>query len=137
MQRVPPWAGLMLLAGCSLGEPEVEFVATPLTAAEADAWSQAGIRSAHHEITVRRIIEVAGPCRVFDADAVRMTDEVTLRVSARLDEEDCEAPDAQRFGYLAVIRGLKPGRYQLRVLHAYADPRRRSEVVLEHPVMVE
>ena len=132
----PGTACLLLLAACSERPLEVEFAETPLTATEMAAWSRAGIRSAHQEITVRRTMETASWCRDLEADAVRTGSDVTLRVKASETQDKCP-PGEGLWGYVAEIHGLKRGRYNLRVVHTFADPRRPSEVVLTHPVVVE
>lgn len=129
-------ACLLLLGACAEESLEVEFAEAPLTPAELAAWSRAGVRSAHQEITVRRTITTPSWCRDLEADAVRTGNDVTLRVKASETREECP-PGEGLWGYLAEIRGLRRGRYNLRVVHTFADPRRASEVVLTHPIVVE
>jgi hypothetical protein len=136
MRMRPGAACLLLLAACSDPPLEVEFAETPLTVAEKAAWSRAGVRSAHQEITVRRTITTPSWCRDLEADAIRTGSDVTLRVKASETQDECP-PGEGLWGYVAEIRGLKRGRYNLRVIHTFADPRRPSEVVLAHPILVE
>lgn len=125
------------LPACS-AEPEVEFVETPLSAQEWDAWSHAGVQSAHQEITIRRTMRTPSACRTLDAGVVRVGDEITLRVMAQeAEEDDCDPGREGLFGYLAVIRGLRPGSYDLRVVHVFATPGRPTEEALRHRVLVE
>ncbi|HEV2148897.1 MAG TPA: hypothetical protein VGR37_15940 [Longimicrobiaceae bacterium] len=127
---------VLLTAAACRPAPEVEFVATPLSPAEVEAWSAAAIRSAHHEITVRRTITTGSWCRTLNADAVRTGSEITLRVVAREAGDDCP-PGEGTWGYMAIIRDLPSGRYDLRVVHTFATPGRPSRLVLRHPVLVE
>lgn len=127
---------LVLAASCARSEPEVEFVATALTEAEWESWSRAGIKSAHHEITVRRTMRTPSWCRHLDATVLRTTSELVLRITSEETDDPCPAGEGL-WGYMALIRNLDPGRYQLRVVHTYADDRRPSEVVLRHQVVVE
>lgn len=127
---------VLALAACAAPALEVEFAETPLTSAEVAAWSRAGVRSAHHEVTVRRTMRTPSWCRDLEADAVRTGSDVTLRVKSTATSGECP-PGEATWGYVAEIRGLAPGRYNLRVLHTYDDARRSPEVVLTHPVLVE
>ena len=127
---------LLLLGACAEQPLEVEFAETPLTAGEMAGWSAAGVRSAHHEISVRRTIVTPSWCRDFEADVVRTASDVTLRIHALETQEDCP-PGEGMWGYLAEIRGLKRGRYNLRVVHTFVDRQRPSELVLTHPIVVE
>lgn len=129
-------ATLLLMSACSERRLEVEFAETALTAEEMALWSRAGIRSAHDEISVRRTMRTPSWCRDLEAEAVRVGNEVTLRVMAIETDDDCP-PGEGLWAYVAEIRGLRRGEYTLRVVHTYADPRRPSEVVLKHPVVVE
>lgn len=130
------FACVLALAACSEPALEVEFAETPLTPAELAAWSRAGVRSAHQEITVRRTMTTPSWCRDLEADAVRTGSDVTLRVKAVQTEDACP-PGEGTWGYVAEVRGLPRGRYNLRVVHTYVDSRRPAEVVLTHPVLVE
>jgi hypothetical protein len=137
MSRYFTIAGLMLMS-CTASRPEVEFVATPLSADEWRTWSQAGVQSAHQEITIRRTIRTPSACRTLDAAVAQVGDEVTLRVMARKTEGNgCNPAEEGLFGYIAVVRGLRPGRYDLRVVHVFADPKRPAQEVLRHSVLVE
>lgn len=127
--------GLLSLGACTAQSPEVEFAETPITSAEVGAWSAVTVRSAHREISVRRTITTSSWCRDLEADVVQAGSDVVLRVSATATEEECP-PGEGLWGYLAEIRGLPPGRYNLRVVHNFADRRRPSEVVLNQPVAV-
>lgn len=127
---------LSLLAACTSAEPEVEFVATPLSPVEWESWSHAGVRSAHHEITVRRTIRTPTWCRELDASSVLTGSDLVLRVAATEDEGPCP-PGEGLWGYMAVVRNLRSGRYNLRVVHTDAAGGKRPEVVLRHQVLVE
>lgn len=134
--RAATLLAIALAPACDERAPEVEFAATALTPAEWDTWEQAGIKSAHHEITVRRTMRTPSWCRHLDATGVRSGNELTLRVMATKVEEECP-PGEGLWGYLAVIKDLPSGRYDLRVVHTYATPGRSAETVLRHPVLVE
>lgn len=127
---------LLSLGACTARAPDVEFAATPITPAEISAWSAVTVRIAHREITVRRTITTSEGCRDLEADVVHAGSDVVLRVSATATGEECP-PGEGLWGYLAEIRGLPPGRYNLRVVHNFADRQRASEVVLSQPVAVQ
>ena len=127
---------LSLLVACTSAEPEVEFAATPLSPAEWESWSHAGVRSAHHEITVRRTMRTPDWCRHLDASSVLTGSDLVLRVSATEGEGPCP-PGEGLWGYMAVVRNLRSGRYNLRVVHTDAAGGTRPEVVLRHQVLVE
>jgi hypothetical protein len=128
----------LLVVSCTASEPEVEFIATPLSVDEWNTWSHAGVQSAHREITVRRTIRTPSACRTLDADVAQVGHEITLRIVARKAKEDgCSSAGEGLFGYMAVLRGLRPGRYDLRVVHVFANPDRPAEVALRHSVLVE
>lgn len=137
MRRIP----LLLLAGlggCVLDDPTVELEVQPLTTEERDAWTAAGVSSAHHEVVVQRVFQAASECSGLSGDAVRTGTVITLRVIAeRQDRPGCRTGVKGLFAYRAVLRGIRTGRYELRVIHTPADPRRPARVVLEHPILVE
>ena len=134
--RPIPALCLLVAAACDASTPDVDFVAAPLTPAEAESWEKAGIWSAHHEITVRRTLRTPTWCRELEGDAVRTASAVTLRVMAHPSEDPCP-PGEGVWGYMAVIHDLAPGRYDLRVVHTDAAPGGRAEVALSHSVLVE
>lgn len=124
------------LAACTERSLAVEFAETPITPAEVDSWTAVTVRSAHHEVLVRRTMTTPSWCRDLEADVVQTGSDVTLRVSAMESDDACPAGEGL-WGYLAEIRGLRPGRYNLRVVHTFADPRRPSVVELTQPVVVD
>lgn len=124
------------LAACTERSLEVEFAETPITRAEVDSWTAVTVRSAHHEVLVRRTMETASWCRDLEADVVQTGSDVTLRVSAMKSHDACPAGQGL-WGYLAEIRGLRPGRYNLRAVHTFADPARPSAVSLTQAVVVD
>lgn len=128
---------LLALTGCAATDgPEVDFEHARLSPGDEQAWSRPAVKSGYHEITVRRTLVAPSACRELRADAVLAAGAVTLRVSAHRTDGDCP-PGPARFGYTAVIRDLPGGRYDLRVVHVSADPRRPPEEVLRHPILVE
>lgn len=131
------WIPLAIL-GCSESEPRLEFAAVPLSPEEWQAWSRAGVKSAAREITVRRTMRTPSACRTLSGAAAKSAGAITLRVMSREDADgDCDPAEDGLFGYTAVISGVRPGRYELRVVHVFADLRRPPETVLQHSVLVE
>lgn len=126
---------LLLAAACTGPSMEVEFAEAPLTPAEMAAWRGPVVRTASGEITIRGVMETPSWCRELVADAVQAGSEVTLRVSSSESEGECP-PGAGMWSYVAEIRDLARGNYTLRVVHAFADARRPSELVLTQPVVV-
>lgn len=123
-------------AACTERSLEVEFAETPITPAEVDNGTAVTVRSAHHEVLVRRTTEMPSWCRDLEADVVQTGSDVTLRVSAGESDDACPPGDGL-WGYLTEIRGLRPGRYNLRVVHTFADPGRPSVVSLTQAVVVD
>ena len=126
----------LLLTACTAGEPEVEFVATPLTEAEWRSWSRPGVESAHRHITVRRTMNTPSWCRHLDAEVVRTGRELVLRITSTESDGPCP-PGEGLWGYMAQIQNLDAGRYRLEVIHTYAADKKPPELVLRHQVVVE
>lgn len=135
-----PFAVLLLAgtfgASCTAPPPVVELEYSPIPE-ERLAELPAGVESAHPEITVRRAFVTSGPCRTLEADLVRPDpNQLVLRISAMRGDPDCE-DRSRTFEYSAVVRDLRPGRYNLRVVHSTFDNgRRKFETVLDHAVQV-
>lgn len=126
-----------LLAGCDGGTTPsgVRIEAWPLPAEEARAASVAALETRPRGVRVRRVIPVADSCRRLSADVARTADLLTLRVVAHPGDTPCEPAEAY-LTYTATVEGVRPGRYNLRVIHRYADNWRPGRTVLEHPVLV-
>lgn len=131
-----PILALLVCTACSEHALEVQFAEVPLSAAERAEWAQPGVRSAHHEITVRRTMDTPTWCHDLEAEAVRVGSLVNLRVMATRTEEPCPS-GAGRWAYIAEISGLRPGAYTLEVVHTVQPSAERSRVVLRHPILVE
>lgn len=121
------------------GEPvRVELETRWLAPEQARSRSTASVESGHHEIRVRRTIAVPDSCRTLSGAVARAGSHLSLRIVARPDRDDDRPcpPDEAYVAYTATLRGLRPGRYNLRVIHTYTSDAREAEVVLEHPIVV-
>jgi hypothetical protein len=128
---------LCAVVGCMPGEQvRVELETRPLAAAEARSRSTAALESGDDEIRVRRTIAVPDGCRTISAAVARAGSRLSLRIIAHPDHARPRCPPEDTYvSYTATIRGLRPGRYDLRVVHTYTSGG-RAEVVLEHPIVV-
>lgn len=72
-------------------------------------------------ITVRGTLSAPNPCQRLSAEVDADGGEVVLRVLARSDPDAMCAQVIASLGYTAEVRGLAPGTYTLRVVHAYPD----------------
>jgi hypothetical protein len=139
MHRTSIYTGLLLgtLAACNgaVDSAEVTIDAHPLSPAEAREESAAALESGYHRITVRRLIPVPDRCRTLAGDLVQAAGTLTLRVMAHPTTPTC-ARDETYLAYTALIDGLRPGRYNLRVIHGYSEERIPARMVLEHPILV-
>lgn len=138
LRRALVVSGLLAGVACDGGARHADVVieAAPLSPERARGESLAAVESGHHEIRIRRSMAVPDGCRTLSADLVSTGGTLTLRVIARpAAGEPCERAESY-LAYTATIRGLGPGVYDLRVVHAYASDRRAPEVVLEHPIVV-
>jgi hypothetical protein len=124
-------------AACGGGEGplSVQIEARPVSRELVRAESLTSVESASHTIRVRQTIRVPDGCRALRGDLLHAGGQLTLRVHASPDGRPCR-PEESYLAYRASIRGLAPGRYDLRVVHAPAARRRLPQVVLEHPVVV-
>lgn len=119
--------------GASSARVEIESRLVPREAVRAE--SLMSVRSASHTILVRQTIRVPDPCHELEGDLLHNGGQLTLRMQPRPDGRPC-TPGEAYLAYSARIRDLAPGRYDLRVVHVPVERRTRSEVVLEHPVVV-
>lgn len=119
------------------GEPPVVSVeAKPVSAELRDQGPTLAIESGERLIRVSRVYRAPDQCRNLSGDVARVGGDLTLRVLAHpVGVVDCPR-DEQLLFYTATIQGLRPGRYNLRVLHQAPDQRPASRLVLEHPVVV-
>lgn len=137
-------ASMLSLVCASLGcaapaEPvRVELETRPVAPEQARSRSTASVESGHHEIRVRRTIAVPDGCRTVSGAVARAGSQLSLRVIARPERDDAVPcpPGESYVSYTATIVGLRPGRYNLRVIHTYTSDARGAEVVLEHPIVV-
>lgn len=138
LRRALVISGLLAGVACDGGahSPDVVIEATAIAPELARGESLAAVESGHHEIRVRRTMAVPDGCRTLSGDVVRTGNTLTLRVIAHpAAGEPCE-PAESYLAYTATLQSLRPGRYDLRVVHAYASDRRAPEVVMEHPIVV-
>ena len=91
------------------------------------------LESGHHLLRVHRSVAMPVDCGPIAGVVAAAAGELTLRIAPASEGGPCEAADTV-VDYTATILGLRPGRYNLRVVHA--RPGRRSAVVFEHPVVV-
>lgn len=124
-------------AACDGGasSARVEIESRPVTREAVRAESLVSVRSASHTIRVRQTLRVPDACHELQGDLLHNAGRLTLRVQPRPDGRPC-TPGEAYLAYSARIRDLPPGRYDLRVVHVPVERRTRSEVVLEHPVVV-
>lgn len=135
--RLPPWLGLIafgIVAACSDGRG-VATVTLEMRGADSPDDLEHGptLESAHHLIRIRRELTIPADCGPLAGEIARAASELTLRVAPRPDRRSCVGEDTL-VAYTATIAGLRPGRYNLRVVHAPAGT--APHVVFDHPVMV-
>ncbi|HYJ79051.1 MAG TPA: hypothetical protein VEW03_05595 [Longimicrobiaceae bacterium] len=93
----------------------------------------AAVESGRHSIRVRRTIRLPDPCRTLSGDVRETGAKLTLQVVAEPDGRRCRRAEAY-LAYVARVDDLAPGRYDLRVVHAY--PGERDSTASEGPVVV-
>lgn len=128
---------LLVAAGCAEweDEPTVRIEASPLAPELARAESGAALETGQDAIRVRRMIAVPDPCHSLEANLTRIEGDLRLWITTRPAEEAC-APEEAYLSYTAEIEGLRPGRYNLRVIHGQHGVWRGTETVLKHPIVV-
>lgn len=100
-------------------------------AARGDAVS--AVESGPHRIRVRRTIRLPDSCRRLSGDVQGTGADLTLQVVAEPDGRRCPRAEAY-LAYVALVDDLPPGRYDLRVVHAY--PAERDSTSAAGPVVV-
>ena len=95
--------------------------------------TSAAVESGRHTIQVRRTIRLPDPCRRLSGDLRETGAELTLEVVAEPDGRRCAKVESY-LAYVAQVGDLDPGRYDLRVVHAY--PEERGGAVADEPVVV-
>ena len=93
----------------------------------------AAVESAHRTIQVRRTIRLPDPCRRLSGDVRETGAELTLEVVAEPDGRRCAKVESY-LAYVASVGDLAPGRYDLRVVHAY--PTEHGGAAADEPVVV-
>lgn len=93
----------------------------------------AAVESGPHSIRVRRTIRLPDPCRRLSGDVHGTGAELTLQVVAEPDGRRCPRAEAY-LAYVALVDDLPPGRYDLRVVHAF--PAERDGTAAEGPLVV-
>lgn len=91
------------------------------------------IQSGSHLIRVRHTLNLPADCRTIDGAIATAAGQLTLRIGPRRSQGTCGEEEVA-IPYTATIDGLRPGRYNLRVVHS--RPGAAALVVLEHPVVV-
>lgn len=137
MRSYASWIGLLLTAAlpaCGNGAPAAWVTLELEHPADAPREEgRPGLESGHHVIRVRNALRLPADCPSVGGTLAAAAGELTLRVGPEPGQGDCVAPEISQ-PYLATISGLRPGRYNLRVVHTRI--RAMSHVVLEHPVVV-
>lgn len=147
-------AALSLAAGCAGPQPRggadepavppqqegpaavtVELTPEPPSVPEGEEHAAAA-EPAAGGIDVRGTLSAPTPCHRLDGEATADGAEVVLRVSATPDPEAMCAQMIASLGYAARIRGVAPGTYSLRVVHAYPGIGWDEHTALETQVAV-
>lgn len=122
------------LSGCAepLDSVSLDFRAAPLGAEELSEWSVAGLESGDHRVTVRHAAQAARSCEDLEAELMRMSHDLTLRIR----DSGEGGGDGQPCGYTAVIHHLPSGRYTLRVVHSGSTRRPGAPVMVNQPLHI-
>jgi len=131
----PLLLGLPMPSPAAPADPQltVELAARPLQPAPDEGWARASAGAGR--IAVEGALPTPTPCYTLTGEAGREGRVVTLAVQARAQEGGCIQMIAG-FAYDAVVRGVPPGRYTLRVAHAYAGTGWDTRRVLEQEIEV-
>ena len=140
LRRVP-FLLLPLLAGAPMrpadGSPApqltVDLRSRQLQPAPDEPWTKAA--GGEGRVEVEGAVTTPTPCYTLAGEARRDGQTVTLTLQAERKEGGCIQVIAA-FGYEATVRGLPPGRYTLRVLHAYPGTGWERRTALEQAVEV-
>lgn len=101
----------------------------------ADSFPPTTAKGERRGISVEGMMATPTPCYQLAGAADREGQVITLTVEARAKEADCgETPGT--FTYRVDVRGLPPGAYTFRVLHAYRGGEWDRAWALEKPVTV-
>lgn len=124
------------LLACSdpMESVSLDFRAEPIEAESVREWSVSQIEPGYHRVRVRRSVEAVGDCQQLDADLLRTGRDLTLRVrDSGVGAEDASPTSC---GYTAVIDGVPPGQYTLRVVHSGMTSHSGARVILEQPLRI-
>lgn len=126
---------LLVLAACEPwdGDPTVTLDTHPAPAGVSPP--SAAVESGEEPLRVRGVIALPDRCRALTADLTRHESDLRLWITHEPVQEECP-PGEVRLAYTAEIQGLRPGRYNLRVVHGRSGVWRGTEPVLVHPVVV-
>lgn len=91
------------------------------------------IQSGNHLVRVRHTLNLPADCKAIDGAIAAAAGQLTLRIGPKRSQEAC-GEQVIAIPYTATIDGLRPGRYNLRVVHSRRGAPAR--VVIEHPVVV-
>lgn len=133
---------LVLLSGCHLEEltdvdpVELEFTVEPAGHGQWLEQPELEVSGGAGRLTVTSRLSTPDPCQRLTGVMERSDAVVTLRVRINREGQGCVAMIGT-FRYTAVIQGLSPGTYGLRVIHEYPGTGWPSGVVLERDVPVQ
>ncbi|HET7274201.1 MAG TPA: hypothetical protein VFI91_03440 [Longimicrobiaceae bacterium] len=126
----------LCIAGCGQeAATSVEIAYHELEPIEARERSIAALESGFNVICVKRVIRAPDSCRDLAAELARAGSHLTLRVTARQTAENC-TPGEAVYAYTARLGGLRPGRYELQVVHSVEGSASSPSIVMEHPIVV-
>lgn len=113
----------------------LDFRVEPIEAESVREWSVSQIGPGYHRVRVRRSVEAGGDCQQLDAALLRNIRDLTLRV--RDSVESGKDSRLTSCAYTAVIDGVPPGQYTLRVVHSGLTSHSGAPVVLEQPLRIQ
>lgn len=142
MKRALPTVlgSLLLFAGCSLftgpDRGDLEFSWQPVQDLEEVEDSEPEVSADGATLTVSGALSAPDPCQELTGQLDRSGSHLALRIRI-ISEEDGACPTVvASFRYSAVITGLEPRTYELRVIHEYLNTGWSTRTVLEREVTV-
>ena len=142
MRSLSALALSLVLLGCAMipsnasGPPlPLEFHAQPRPLGSGDD-EQAAARAGSGTISVNGVLTAATPCHDLSGEATRSGQSVVLRVTVARRDAPCTQVIAT-FGYVAVISGLEPGRYDLHVEYIYPGSGWGTRTALDQSLTVQ
>ncbi|MGH7476558.1 MAG: hypothetical protein ACRELD_09735 [Longimicrobiales bacterium] len=132
---------LFLLSGCYLegltdaNSVELDFSVEPAGHGQWLEQPEFEVSGDVGQLTVTSRLSTPDPCQQLTGEASRSGSRVTLRITIVREGEGCYDVIGT-FRYTALISGLAPGTYELRVIHDYPGTGWPSGPVLERDVAV-